>query len=467
MRAAARLLPLLAALAVAATAGCREQRAAPRIEAVATPVPEQQGRTREAASPPSTPALAAPRTPAGPADDAASRVRFRTPGAVRWSLELPRPIGGLAWFPAGGLAVSAGPAVHNVTGRGAERWSVVAGEGHRLYRLDGQQVVWSPAFQRIMQIGSRGRIGWQRDWAGGLADDPRGGFLLVDAATVTAIGQDGKDRWRVSLEGLRRLHGPFPCAEGVVFQGVRGLESTAVTISERGMVLREIALERGSLLLGAGSRCEPLIWRGGEVVLLDQRGSERWRRALSREPLVSAVGGGFLLVTGAATEAIEALVLGDDGRERWQEDLPVAGRLTRIDALAVRGGRPTALGLCLDVSNPCARSGELRGPYNALLTPGADGRMRVLARHVQGHLAAVPHPAGGLVIAGSSEAESTEVALRGDDDIVRWQVVLSGRLSAGPVVGPAGEIYAATCFGWDCGPPFRLAAITAEAPAPR
>ncbi|HUT76274.1 MAG TPA: hypothetical protein VM285_01215, partial [Polyangia bacterium] len=296
MIAAARLLTLLAAVVVTAVAGCREQRAAPRIEPVATPVPEDVNRVREVGNPTPAKAPAAARSHLGTADDAASRARFHTPGAVRWSIELPRAIGGLAWLPERGLAVSAGPVVHNVTSRGVERWSLVAGEGHRLHRLGGQQVVWSPAFQRIMQIGNRGQIGWKRDWAGGIADDPRGGFLLVDAATVAAVGPDGKDRWRVSLEGLRRLRGPFPCEDGVVFQGVRGLESTAVTISDRGMVLRETALERGSLLLGTGHGCEPLIWRGGEVALLDRRGIERWRRPLSREPLVSAVDGGFLLV---------------------------------------------------------------------------------------------------------------------------------------------------------------------------
>jgi hypothetical protein len=465
MSAATRLLPLLAAAAVTAAAGCREQRATPRIEPVATPIPERGNRAQAAAS--QAPAQAPPAAPQppGPADDAAGRARFHTPGAVRWSVELPRPISGIAWLPSGGLAVSAGPAVHNVTSRGVERWTLVAGEGHRLFRLGGQQVVWSPAFQRIMEIDNRGQVGWKREWTGGIAEDPRGGFLLVDAATVAAVGADGRDRWRVSLDGLRRLRGPFPCRDGVVFQGVRGLESTAVTISDHGMVVRELALERGSLLLGTGIGCEPLIWRGGEVAMLDPRGIERWRRPLAREPLVSPVDSGFLLVTGAATGAIAALVLDAEGRPIWTADLPVAGRMTRIDPLAVRAGRPTALGLCLDVSSPCARPGELRGPYNALLTPGADGRMRVLARHTRGHLAVAPDPAGGLLVASSSAEDATEVARRGADDIVRWQVALPGRLSAGPFVGPSGEVYVATCGGWECGPPFRLAAITGAEPA--
>ncbi len=431
-----------------------------------TPIPERAGLPTEVREQAPGRSPSAPRPPVGHLGDKASRARFTTPGAVRWSIEFPQPISGLEWSPAGGLAVSAGPVVHNVTSRGVKRWIVVTGEGHRLYRLGGQQVVWSPAFQRISQIGSRGQMGWKRDWAGGVAEDPRGGFLLVDAATVAAVGPDGRDRWRVSIEGLHNLHGPFPCTEGVVFQGVRGLQSTAVTISDRGMVVREVALERGSLLLGTDADCGSLVWRGGEVALLDLRGVERWRLALPREPLVRAVEGGFLMATGATQDPIAAMVVAADGRRLWSEDLPVSGRLTRIDAFAVQEGRPSALGLCLDVSSPCARPGELRGPFNAMLTPGADGRLRVLARHVQGHLAVTPHPGGGLVVAGSSSEDATEVALRQEGDLVLWQATLEGRLSAGPFVGPSGEVYVATCRGWDCEAPFRLAAITGTTPAP-
>jgi hypothetical protein len=435
---------------------------------VATPVPERAGGDAGPAKVPVPDGAAlAPGAPAvATASVAPGRARPGAPGSVRWELGFDRPVTGLAWIPDTGLAVSAGSALRIVNSRGVERWSLVAGEGHRVHLLDGHPVVWSPGFGRLAQLGRQGRVGWKRDWSGEIAEDPRGGLLLVEAATVAALGADGKDRWRVSLEGLRRLHGPFPCGEGVVFQGMRGVESAAVVISDRGMVLRETALERGSLLLGTDPACEPLIWRGGEVALLDRRGIERWRLPLPGEPLVRPVFGGFLLAVSGPDRAVSARVLGEDGRRSWSEELPVAGRLTRLDVLAEVAGRPTALGLCLDVSSPCARAGGSRGPYNALLTPGGDGRLRVLARHVQGHLAAVPHPAGGLVLAGASTADATEVALRGGDDIVRWQATLPGRLSAGPLAGPAGEIYVATCDGWDCDPPHRLFSITGEAPLP-
>jgi hypothetical protein len=68
-------------------------------------------------------------------------------------------------------------------------------------------------------------------------------------------------------------------------------------------------------------------------------------------------------------------------------------------------------------------------------------------------------------VASSPEETVTELTLRDDrSDAVTWQISLPGRLSAGPYVGPEGEIYVATCNGWDCAPPYLLIAITGIEP---
>jgi hypothetical protein len=181
--------------------------------------------------------------------------------------------------------------------------------------------------------------------------------------------------------------------------------------------------------------------------------------------MVRRLEGGFLLATYAADKPVRFTAIRDNGTVEWSQDLPVSGRVTEIGLIPGANLRARVVGLCLDVSSPCARPGGDRGPYNALLTLAAGGELRALVRHTSGHLAYAPHPRGGYVVASSPQEDLTELTLRSDvGDAVVWQRSLPGRLSAGPYVGPEGEIYVATCNGWDCNPPYLLIAVTAFEP---
>jgi hypothetical protein len=461
-----RRAALTLALAALAGAGCQEHRRPPPPQPISSPIPERAGgsvASRPEEPPPPEAGLTV--TPARLLDGPQA-ARFTTPGRARWIVELSAPITFLRWSPLTGLVVSAGPDVENVTSWGQRRWRVVAGAGHRLFAAGEDEILWSPQFQRLSQIRRWGRIGWQRTWSGELVGDQVDGVFMVDAATVAAIGDDGKDRWRASLEGLRRIEGPYPCDGGTVFHGIRGLEGVAVTISTRGAVMRETVLERGAVVLAAGPDCAPLVWQGDELSLLDTRGLGQWRHPFPAAPIVQRLPGGFLLASHRAGAAVRLTAIRDGGEVAWSQELPVSGRLTHLGALPADDLRARAVGLCLDVSSPCARPAGDRGPFNALLTPAADGTLRVLERHTGGHLGLAAHPAGGYVMASSQSEELTELTLRGERDVVQWQVTLPGRLSAGPYVGPDGEVYVGTCQGWGCAPPYRLIAVTGVEPAP-
>jgi hypothetical protein len=453
----------LAILAVACQEGGK---ATPPLPPVSSPIPERAPGAASLAERDPVEAPPAPNQPPSPAKllDAPKPRRFATPGAVRWTANLDAPITFLRWSKLGGLLVSAGAEVHNVTSWGQDRWRVVAGKGHRLFPAEENEIVWSPQFHRLSEIRRWGRTGWHRKWGGKLAGDEQTGFFLVDAATVAAVAPDGKDRWRASLEGLRRLEGPYPCSEGTLFHGIRGLEGVAVTISKRGAVMRETVLERGATLLGAGPACEPLVWQGGGVALLDSRGLEQWRHRTTSAPMVHRLDGGFLLASYAADKPVRLTAIRDRGTVEWSRDLPVSGRLTRIGVVPGQNLRPRAVGLCLDVSSPCARPGESRGPFNTLLTPAANDTLRTMVRHTSGHLALEPFPAGGFLMASSPDENITELTLRDDEGAVIWQVSLPGRLSAGPHLGPDDEIYLATCNGWGCEAPHMLIAVTGAEP---
>jgi hypothetical protein len=69
-----------------------------------------------------------------------------------------------------------------------------------------------------------------------------------------------------------------------------------------------------------------------------------------------------------------------------------------------------------------------------------------------------------MVVAGSSDEHQTDLTARDARENVLWSVSLPGRLSAGPYVGPEGEIYVATCAGWDCRSPYFLFAVTGRKP---
>jgi hypothetical protein len=366
--------------------------------------------------------------------------RFATPGAVRWTLNLGKPVTFIRWSPLNGLVISSGNAVHNVTSRGQYRWKFIAGTNHRLFTLDDSEVVWSPAFSYLYKLQRRGRQGWS----------------------------DGADRWRASPEGVRELEGPFICDNGVLFHGMSGLQGIAVQISMRGSVIRETDLSRGAVLIGAGPSCEPLVWQSGEVRLLNPSGHPIWRIPLSLAdlPFVQRLTGGAAFVAGHAERPARLDVVTDQGRVFQSLDLPVVGRLTAAKILPRADFGVNVIGLCLDVTSPCARPGGTRGPYNAILTSAGKDRYHVLVRHIKGHLNFTSYLDGGLIVASSENDTTTELTLRNASYGITWQVTLPGRLSAGPYVGPSGEIYVGTCRGWECNAPHQLISVTGKLPPP-
>jgi outer membrane protein assembly factor BamB len=394
--------------------------------------------------------------------------RFATPGAVRWTLNLGKPVTFIRWSPLNGLVISSGNAVHNVTSRGQYRWKFVAGTNHRLFTLDDSEVVWSPAFSHLYKLQRRGRQGWSREWSGKLTSDGRGRVYLLDAGSIASLGADGADRWRASPEGVRELEGPFICDNGILFHGTSGLQGIAVQISMRGSVIRETELTRGAVLIGAGPRCEPLVWQSGEVRLLNPSGHPIWRIPLSLTdlPFVQRLEGGFAFVAGHAERPARLDVVTDQGRLFQSLDLPVVGRLTAAKISPRADFGVNVLGLCLDVTSPCARPGRTRGPFNAILTSAGKDTYPVLVRHIKGHLNFTSYSDGGLIVASSENDTTTELTLRNASYGITWQVTLPGRLSAGPYVGPSGEVYIGTCHGWECNAPHLLISVTGKAPPP-
>jgi hypothetical protein len=386
--------------------------------------------------------------------------RWSTPGGLRWRLELGAPANAIRATQLGGLLVSAGEQIENVTSRGVARWTHVAGPGHRMFRIDELDVVWAPKFGRLFSLLARGGEGWSRRWdagvIGGAADEP----LLMDAATVAAVGEAGEDKWRVVIDGLRKLSEPFLCDGGMLFQGSRGLAGVAVTVSARGTVVREMELERGAVVVGASSGCEPLVWNGAEIGLLDARGLYRWRRVYAALPFVERLGRMFLLASGAPERPVRVESVSEDGDTAWTADLPTSGRFSRFGALdgALDGG--IIAGLCLNAESACSSQDGDRGPYNTLLRVSGAGAADVLERQLQGHLGVASLRSGGFAAASSSDERSTEVSFRDATGAMRATVTLPGRLTAGPFVGADGEVYAATCDGWRCAAPYSLFAIT-------
>ncbi len=392
--------------------------------------------------------------------------RYAIPGAVRWKRELDKPITYIRWTPLAGLIVSAGRAAHNITSRGEHRWRYVAGRAHRLFEIDAAEVVWSPEFGMLGQLLKRGRQGWTRKWSGELVTDERGRVYLLDAGTVAAIGADGRDKWRASPDGVRKLESPFPCEGGILFHGVSGLQRVAVRVTERGTVMQQNELGRGAVLIGAGPACRPLVWRDGNIALLDDRGRMMWSRPWSKPPFVRRLSGGFAVLGKPDGKAARLELITDQGRVVRANELPISGRLTSARMLHQGYNRIDVIGLCLDVTSPCARPEGNRGPFNALLMAHGSGEFRTLIRHVRGHLGFAPYPDGGLVTASSNEGDWTDLTLRDSERSIVWQVTLPGRLSVEPYIGPSGEVYVATCHGWECAAPFRLYAITGRAPLP-
>jgi hypothetical protein len=446
-------------------AACPESPEPPRLPAGATPIPETVSISPQAGSEQEI----SPSVLSKKAEDLikdAPIKRFSTPGSVRWIRDMDKPITFIRWSPLAGLVVSVGEEVHNVTSRGEDRWHFVGGPNHALYALGSAEVIWSPAFNRLRQLLQRGRQGWSRKWSGKLVADQNGGIYLLDASTIAAIGQDGKDKWRASPEGLRKLDGPFTCRGGMLFNGLSGLMRVAVLISEGGSVSRETALERGAVLVGAGSSCEPLVSIGGEIAMLDARGNSLWRRPATETPFIHRLETGFAIVNASEDGSVGLEVITDQGRVVQSTDLPVSGRITSVGIQPHSDFKIEAIGMCTDVTSPCSRPDGNRGPFNALLTATSTRNFRTLIRHVQGHLNFTQYSDRGLLVASSSGDFETDLVLRDNTQAVTWQVTLPGRLSAGPYVGPSGEVYLGTCRGWECSAPHLLIAVTGQESLP-
>lgn len=453
-----RFSEYLAIAALLSGLACKDKGGPPRLPQGATPIPE-------AAQPsfPERPINPTDTVPKRPEELTADSMlsRYSTPGKVRWYLDLEAPVTEIRWSPLKGFSVSAGKEVLNITSRGQLRWRQVVGLHHRLYTVDDVEVVWSPAFSTIAELGRRGMSGWSRDWSAGVIGDDKGVFLF-DASTVSSLGVDGQDKWRIAIEGIRKVEGPFDCGDGVMFHGTSGLKRQAVQVSDRGTVLRVTDLSRGAQLLGVDGSCSPLVWRDGELRLISASNVARWSRKYPNSPLVSRLNGGFFVTASRASLPPTFEIILDDGRTISSGTLPINGRLCRAAPVVVTDLRVQVLGFCLDVTHPCAKPDSDRGPFNALVTADGKGGFRPLVRYTAGHLGAAATRDGGYVIASSKEENAVDVEMRNRFQEVVWQAALPGRLSAGPYLGPFGDVLVATCGGWACDPPYRLFSMTAE-----
>lgn len=429
-----------------------------------TPVPEKRNPASEKAA--DTTRAVGEVNPIKKLLSAPMLVRYETPGSVRWVTDLDAPITNIRWSPLKGFSVSAGNDVYNVTTRGEHRWRVVAGAGHKLFGLGDIEAVWSPAFGRINQLRRRGMIGWTREVDGRFVEDDRGAVYLLDASAVSALREDGKDKWRVFIDGVRRIEGLFNCGDAILVNGITGLKRVAVHISSRGSIVHTTPLGRGALLLGAGARCEPLVWRDGTLSLLNRRGYPIWKRPYHTAPFVHRLPEGFAVIKGNAGLPAQIETIDLHGRTHQRSELPVTGRLTRTQVIPRAAIGVEAIGLCLDVTNPCAKPSGNRGPFNALVTADGKGGFRTLIRHNAGHLAYATYQDGAVITASSKDPHAVDVVFRKQDQSVSWQLTLPGRLSAGPYVGPYGAVYVATCSGWACEKPYRMYSITAVEPSP-
>ena len=250
----------------------------------------------------------------------------------------------------------------------------------------------------------------------------------------------------------------------MLFHGSSGLQRIALKVSDMGRVVSKKFLGRGALLLGAGPSCDPLVWVNGQLALIGERGAPKWRMEVKEAPFVQRLKEGFAVLSGSKSKS-QLSVYRDNGSGVPSVTLPVTGRITSARVQEEDEGRVAAMGLCLDVTSPCSRPDGTRGPFNVLITRGKGNAFRVLIRHIQGHLDFASYPDGGLVIASSSKDDVTDLIKRDKKQRIEWQVSLPGRVSSGPHLGPSGEIYLATCKGWECAPPFSLFAVTGMAPS--
>lgn len=387
--------------------------------------------------------------------------RAATPGAVRFALDFEAPVSGIHTTCLGGLGVSAGKFVDTVTSSGVSRWRHNVGAGHELYRIGDAQIAWAPQYHQLIELKAHGRTGWTRDWKGVVAAGDQGDLFLIDASTVSKLGPDGADLWRAVPSMIRHLEGPFVCRTGTLFHGVRGLSRLAVRVSDRGCVIRETPLERGAVMLGAAPDCTPLVWNSEEVSLVTENGGTAWSFTLLTQPYVERLHGGWALVTPRGDSPANFAVISDHGRAEGLIELPVNGRITAARVLTdpTAPSRIAGLAVCRDVTSPCARPENLRGPFDVLLVFQRAGGVTPLLRHIPGHLN-VASTSFGFVVASSAAPDVTDLTFRDHDWRVIWTRAIPGRLSAGPVVGDNRDVFVATCEGWECQAPYRLFSIT-------
>lgn len=385
-------------------------------------------------------------------------VRFTTPGHVRHSVLFDAPVESISWSAEAGFTVSSGAYVHNVTTRGQERWKLNAGTGHQVYVTEGVEIIWSQQFESIFQMKRHGRVGWKRPWPYPPSFQAPDTLYLVDAANVSRLGGDGRERWRVTVNDVRKLEGPFTCDRQVLFQGKRGQKGVATVVSDTGAVVSEGALPFGAVVLGASFNCEPIIWSSGNVALVGERGEMKWSYPLKNRPLFFRLFNTYLFIVPDPTDDVSIVTVDKVGTILYKRSLPISGRVTGGTVIELSGLRQT-IALCKDVSSPCARRDGNRGPYNVLLT-GETGQFTVLERLVKGHNNIAPFFNEGFVYAGSSSEDATNVTMYDSQAKIIFDTILPGRLSAGPYVGPYGGVYVGTCMGWDCRKPYRFIAIT-------
>ncbi|MBN2715630.1 MAG: hypothetical protein JXX14_07220 [Deltaproteobacteria bacterium] len=385
-------------------------------------------------------------------------IRYSEPGNARYSILFDAPVDGISWSASAGLTVSSGRYLHNVTTKGVERWELNAGEGHRVFVTDNEEIVWSRQFGSVFQMKRHGRIGWQKPWPYPLAFNPPNSLFMVDAANVSRLGGDGHERWRVTVDDVRKLDGPFSCDDRVLFQGKRGQKSVATVISESGAVVSETELPFGAVVLGASFKCEPIVWTSGSVALILERGHTGWSYPLKNRPLFFRLFNTYLFIVPDAQEDVSVVMVDKMGTILYKRGLPISGRVTDGKVVELSGLKQ-AIALCRDVSSPCARRDGNLGPYNVLLA-GERGQFTVQERLIKGNNGIAPFFTDGFVYAGSSDEDATTLTLYNHQGKILWDTELPGRLSAGPFVGPYGGIYVGTCMGWKCTPPYRFISVT-------
>lgn len=387
--------------------------------------------------------------------------RLDTPGALRYRVNLPSAAISLRFGAAqNGVLVSIKTEVLLISG-GAIRGLWAAGAKHEVVSIANTDAVYAPAFSEVFALLPRGRRGWLRSFSHGRVSAIGDGVYLLDASTIRRLAADGTDEWYTEVDQARQLKGPFSCDAGILVQGTRGLSSEAVRIGPRGDVGRRIELPRGAVLLGASPTCEPLVWSDGRVVQLDARGRSVWGRSTAQMPLCTALPRGAAFVAARGEQRALYELIDPRGQTLSSLELPVEGRLTAGWVAPSPTGVGRAIGLCMDVTSPCARKDWGRGPYNALVSLGQDGSVNPLFKHITGHIGFVALPDGRLITASSIDEDTTSVIVRDASDAVLWQAPLAGRMSAGPVVGE-NTVYVATCAGLACDPPHTLFALTLE-----